>query len=256
MEIHEYDLPNGKLCFDPKKHRYIFDGEVIPGCTSLVKGLAPTDILIAWGCKLMGEHIEENLGKINPSDPVEVAELIRESKGQWRKKRDRLADIGTLVHNWIEGYLKHRHWGTELPTMPVNENAANACRGFVQWMAGQKVVIHALETKVLNTGLHGVQPYAGTIDVDWTLNGYRTLCDFKTSARINPEMAAQLGGYDMALEDMHPGVSYDQHMIIRIDRDTGEIETKIWPTQGEIYLNRQVFLACYRLWMFRQSWEG
>ena len=255
-EIHEYDLPNGKLCFDPAKHRYIYDGEVIPGCTTLVKGLAPTDILIAWGCKLTAAHIEENVAKINVKDPVEVAELCREAKGQWRKKRDRLADIGTLVHSYIEGYMKAKHWGIEFPEMPENEQAAKACRGFVQWTQDHDIVIHSLEQKILNTGSHGTHPYAGTFDADLTIDGQRTLCDWKTSARINPEMGAQLGGYDLAMEEMHPDVQFDQHMIVRCDRDTGEID--IWQTQSdsEVHLNRYAFLACYRLWMFRKTWEG
>ena len=49
----------------------------------------------------------------------------------------------------------------------------------------------------------------------------RTLADWKTSARINPEMGAQLVGYDLAMEEMFPDVTYDQHIIVRFDRDTG-----------------------------------
>lgn len=254
MEIHEYQLPNGLLCFDPRKHRYLYEGEVIPGCTSLVKGLAPTDILISWGCKLTGEYIEENIGKINVADPVEVSALVREAKAQWRKKRDNLADIGTHVHNYIEAIMKHRHWGTEMPKLPVNERAANACRAFVQWLDSHSVQIHALEQKVLNTGSHGTTPYAGTFDADLTIDGVRTLCDWKTSARVNPEMGAQLGGYDLAMEEMHPDVTYGQHMIVRCDRDSGEVD--IWQTRtdAEMHLNRYAFLACYRLWMFKNTW--
>ena len=115
MEMHEYDLPNGKLCFDPKKHRYIYEGEVIPGCTTLVKGLSPTEILMAWAAKMTAEHIAEHIEGINPLDPVAMQELCREAKGQFRKKRDKLADVGTHVHAYAEGFMKAKHWGTEYP---------------------------------------------------------------------------------------------------------------------------------------------
>ena len=254
MEMHEYDLPNGKLCFDPKKHRYIYEGEVIPGCTTLVKGLSPTEILMAWAAKMTAEHIAEHIEGINPLDPVAMQELCREAKGQFRKKRDKLADVGTHVHAYAEGFMKAKHWGTEYPKLPVNDQAAKACRGFVEWQDSHDIQIHALEQKVLNTGSHGVWPYAGTFDCDMTIDGMRTLADWKTSARINPEMGAQLGGYDLAMEEMFPDVTYDQHMIVRFDRDTGEVD--VWQTKSaeEVHLDRYAFLASYRLWAFAKQW--
>lgn len=251
QEIHEYNLPNGLLSFDPKKHRYMFEGEVIPGCTTLVKTLSPTEILMAWAAKMTGEYIEENVADIDHKDPIEVAEMVREAKRSWRKKRDKLADIGTHVHAFIEQYMRHKHWGTESPELPVNEKARRASLGFVEWLNSHDVVIHSLEQKVLNTGRQGTRPYAGTTDCDMTIDGYRTLVDWKTSSRITPEMGAQLGGYDMALEDMAPGVRYDRHMIVRCDRDTGEIEIYHTKTDAEVHLNRYAFLACYRLHDFK-----
>lgn len=254
-EIHEYHLPNGLLSFEPSRHRYIYDGEVIPGVTTLIKALQPTEILMAWAAKMTGEYIEQHATDINVSDPVELAELVREAKRQYRKKRDRMADIGTHVHAYIEGYVKALHWGTQYPELPQNEQAARACRGFVDWWGQQDIAIHSLEQKILCTGQNGCDPYAGTIDCDMTINGDRTLVDWKTSARLSASMGAQLGGYDLALEEMAPSVTYDAHMIVRADRDTGEIEVYKTQTKEEVHTNRYAFLACYRVWKYDRFWN-
>jgi hypothetical protein len=65
-------------------------------------------------------------------------------------------------------------------------------------------------------------------------------------------MMAQLGGYDLAMEDMHDA-SYDQHMIVRFDRETGETDTWI---SDAVKMNREAFRAAYRLYKFKGVYGG
>ncbi len=251
--MYEYDLPNGLLEFDPDKHQYRYNDEIIPGVTSITGGpLTAVEPLMGWVGKLCGEYVRDNVGQLNTQDPVEVDGFIREMKRERYRARDKMGTVGTLVHAFAESYIMHRFAGADMePELPNNEQAARACLGFVEWVNQQEIVVHGVEQRVLYTGTEGLWPFAGTFDMDATINGKRTLVDWKTSSRFSPSMMAQLGGYDLAMAEMH-GVEYEVHMVGRFDRDSGKAEIV---ESDRPMLNRLAFRSCYELLKFKDAYK-
>ena len=62
MEMHEYDLPNGKLCFDPKKHRSTLTRERLSPATA-GEGTSPTEILNGLGGEDGPPNISRNISR-------------------------------------------------------------------------------------------------------------------------------------------------------------------------------------------------
>lgn len=252
--MEEYQLPNGLLEFDPVKHVYTYNDMRIPSVTGIVR--APfnnVEALMGWTAKLCGEYLAEHAKTLDVTDPVEVEEFAREMKRERFRQRDKAGDIGTMVHQYAELYLRAKFIGGPYPALPGNEKVRRGCAAFSEWAEGHAITVHSLEGKCLHTGANGLWSYAGTYDADLTVDGKRTLLDWKTSARFSPSMMAQLGGYDQAIAEMDPGIEFEQHTVCRFDRDTGKSEII---TSDAPDLNRSAFNAAMRLHKFAEVWKN
>lgn len=166
-------------------------GELVPGVTTALDMLAkPALIHWAWDLGMKGED--------------------------YRKYRDKMADIGTLAHYLIMGHLK----GIELDISEYSKNdidkAENCILSFFEW---EKT--HPLEPILVEEPLVSEKyQYGGTLDLLAKVNGSTTLVDFKTGKAIYREFFYQLAAYrQLALEH---GYKIQKTKILRIGRDENE----------------------------------
>jgi len=199
------------LTFNPRNHRYYWDGQPVPSVTTIISRLNKP-LLIQWAANCAVEHIESayhsNLGAL-PKDVWESAKKAHEVI------RDTAGDVGTMVHDYARCALGN----LPLPdTSEFPEQALKALRALGQWRGENKVEPIAVERRVMSRKLM----VAGTCDYYGHINGRRACLDFKTGNGVYDEAWWQTSGYDDLLaEELDLGEPLDR-WIIHLNKTTGE----------------------------------
>src|SRR3990167_8228957 len=205
LETHKLYNDKVELTFDESKHTYRVDGEVVNGVTTIL-GVLDKPMLIPWAVKETVKEMgyyekqiwtptgyvgipqeEQAVGntrlkailehfKVMTSD--EYWQMLHNAKGSYRNKRDEAANIGTMVHQWIEDFIKGKN-----PPMPEIEKVRNGVEAFMNWIAENHVEFVLSEQKIYSKKFR----IAGTLDWTAKVNGVSTMGDTKTSNFFNPE---------------------------------------------------------------------
>jgi hypothetical protein len=159
------------------------------------------------------------------------------------KYMDELADIGTLAHDGIHAHLTGSPWNTDDASKNQIDAASNA---IIKWhYFADKHNIQVLGSEmVLVSEKHR---YGGTCDIYAMLDGVPTLIDLKTGKGIFDEMATQLAGYKLLLEES--GKPVQRTIIVRIGRNDNEgTEPEVKDFSSVIKLHENRFLLCKELY--------
>jgi|TARA_R100001530_G_scaffold1410_2_gene2570 hypothetical protein len=222
-----------ELQFYEKSHRFKANGEWVDLSVSAITGIVDKSRpLIYWATGLMRDNLiailEENSdAKIGHDDIIFASKL----HAQFLKKA---ADKGTMVHNWIEKFLK----GLD-PELPEEREIKNGVLAFLKWMDKNDV-------KMLNSESHiysKKHKYAGILDLEAEVNGKLAIVDFKTSNGLYPEMRLQVAGYQIAMEEM-TGKEYEERWLIRFDKETGEFHDHLL---GDFAKDKKAFIGAIPL---------
>jgi hypothetical protein len=153
----------------PHQKYFLSDGKTqVPGGSTICKIGDDAGALIHWAW---------NLG--------------REGK-DYRKERDKAADIGTIAHFLIECYLNGQVADLEDYDQVDIDKALVCYNKFVDWWEEQNLEKVATEIQLVNESYR----YGGTIDlIAKRKNGDHVLIDFKTSKAISPSYWRQCAGY-------------------------------------------------------------
>ena len=100
-------LYNGKvrLDFDPVKHRYKINGEYAYGVTTALSEIAKPQ-LIWWAATMASDHFKENIVPGVPLDELQIQELCDGARKAHNQKKDKAADQGSYIHNFIEEWVQ------------------------------------------------------------------------------------------------------------------------------------------------------
>lgn len=252
------------LYFDESNHEYFAlqngEREKVPSPSSITDVLAKPG-LIYWAVGETISFLETRLEPGTKYEEVEIQNILDEAKSARFKSRGEAATIGTVVHEWIEDYIKrHVDEGRIDPLAvnsssalakhekltPHNVDAARAVRSFLGWEDRRDVEWLKSELMVYNRSAE----YAGTFDALARVDGDLTVIDFKTSKGLYDGHYLQISGYAMAYEQM-TGDSV-QALLLRIPKVEGEtIETDV--LKGErLRETADAFLAALDLHRWQQ----
>ena len=149
------------------------------------------------------------------------------------RKMEIAAAIGTAFHDCVEQYLDAGWYGID---MPVYHSCRKRVYGMVEsWIAWAQSVdgtIDHTEMKVINKK----HKYSGTFDAVGKIGKTRLLIDWKTGARIYPEMALQLSAYAEAYSEM-TGSKIKTGLIVHVSKDKPGYKL----TTKEFKLGKRVF---------------
>ena len=152
----------------PHQKYHLSDGTQVPGGSTICKIGDDAGALIHWAW---------NLG-IEGKD--------------YRKERDKAADIGTIAHFLIECYLTGQVADLEDYSQEDIDKALLCYNKFVDWYDDQHLEKVATEIQLVNEAYR----YGGTIDlIAKKPNGDHVLIDFKTSKKIGDSYWRQCAGY-------------------------------------------------------------
>lgn len=246
-----YLLYNGKikLVFDEDRHTYKVNDKVVYGVTSIT-GVISKPGLVYWAANVGAQRFTEFVKPGLVLDEViikQIADVIRSAHVESKNKS---ADIGTMIHEWLEKFLKAGLEKKPLPKKPVNPEMRNAIEAFLKWAKKNKVKFLESERKIYSIK----HKYAGTCDAVATVNGKPTIIDFKTTNSVYPEMFLQTVAYQKALEE-ETGKKFTHNLILRLYKEIPEkglppfevIET----TNNEE--NFKTFLACKRIYEWQMA---
>jgi hypothetical protein len=187
---------------------YSWRNETFWSATTIINGGVPKPALLPWGIKSTAEGavMQRDVFKAmldactTPKDCARgefcetCDQAIRWLKAIPYSKRDRAADLGSLIHAWIEADR------LEKPMPKVSDQVAPYLTSFRQFITDFSPQYEAAEASVYNRS----QSYAGTLDAIVTLQlplsevPQTYILDAKTGRDIYPEVGLQLAAYRMA----------------------------------------------------------
>lgn len=203
-------LYNGdvNLDYDNNKHIYWVGDNIVYGVTSII-GVIDKPALKQWAANKAVDHIQERILPGNKYDEIQLSECFKGARSAFRSYTSTAADFGTLVHAWLEEYLKAGIAKKPLPSLPENVEMREAIQGLLNWTKENNVKFVSSERKIYSRKYS----YAGTLDAEAIVNGKLTIIDFKTSSGIYPEMFIQTSAYLKAREE-ESGVKYPGGLCI------------------------------------------
>jgi hypothetical protein len=185
----EITLYNGRhtAIFKNSTHRYLIDGQLKPGVTTIMSKVLAKPGLVLWPLNMALAELKTKLPTLTQADLDEAAKAHV-------KKRDAGADTGTIVHELVEKVL--------LGILPMYDShppeVEAALSAFMAWTTAIAPSTVAVEQVVYSEKYD----YCGTFDSILAIDGKNYLCDLKTTnaSREAPEgiyadYFIQLGAY-------------------------------------------------------------
>lgn len=219
------------LEFKPRNHGHYYQGKRLLGVTTALSSISKGDAIVQWAANQACDYARQELHSRVYNDendclqislcPEEIETILLGAKHAWRDTKDKAATIGTLAHNWIESYLKG-----ETPDWPDDPNARNSCEAALKWIESVHWETIKIEHQVYIPEL-GV---AGICDWYAKINGVLSVPDWKTSKSLHSVYAYQTAAYLKALEAEF-GEKIPHRWLIRIDKETGEVEPRFLPEE-------------------------
>jgi len=219
MKIEFHDGESIDLEFNEAKHQYSHEGEFVPAVTSVLSTtIAKQQFLMPWAVKIGAEWFKDNSEAFSQAE-ISIEDMVNGIKRAYKKKSVGAINIGRAVHEWCEQAILWKLGKAEVPSMPTDEQAANAINAFRDWVKQNEVEWLAAEQRVYSR----THKYAGTVDAVARVNGEFTVIDFKTSTRIYEEYYLQVAAYSKCVEDIY-GEPVDAAYILRFDKVSGKFD--------------------------------
>ena len=206
------------ILYEDRRHRYVWEEEdrEVKSVTTALR-IINKPALIPWAANAAVDSIVELIKPGVSYDELELAEVWDLGrKAHYKRKKD-AGDLGTLLHKWIEQYIKGEDPGT-----PVNKRLQKSVGRFLKWKEDHKVKFLLSEQVVFSK----TYEYCGTLDFICEVDGKMYIGDLKTSTGIYSEMLVQTAAYRFAREEEYPDEVYAGMLILRIGSD-GTFETAI-----------------------------
>lgn len=253
-----------ELIFEPKKHSYFLNGEPVPSVTTILDQKAKP-ALLNWAVNETVAGMRRLLKPGQALNEVQIEAMLKYAKNARYKTSDKAKNIGSLVHDWIEEYIKYCIANDNLRpividptnendipnnvlTLPFTEEARSSIDAFLNWVDSNDVEFLGTEEKIVSL----THKWAGTRDTRAIVNGRRSVCDWKTSKGIYGEYFIQTAAYAKGGEELGEE-PYEDLWVLRVPKDGKEFEAKSHHDLGvgysidELY---EVFLGLYKAWEF------
>jgi hypothetical protein len=212
-----------QLEFDSRKHVYSVDGNKIPSVTGITGIVDKSGPLMWWAVGECIDFISNNFPELSEMDEVQTKQFWYDAHRAHLRSSRTAANIGTLVHEWIENFLSDPGLP---PPLPKNPKMLASVNSFLKWHKDHHMTAYETEFKVLSLA----HQYAGTCDFDGMVCTERCLVDWKTGKAVYPEMVLQLAAYLLAREE-ELEITYDAGYIMVLPKDGGEVIARRYSRQ-------------------------
>jgi len=166
-------------------------GQKVPGVTTVL-GILNKPALIHWAWDLGQQNID------------------------YRKYRDKMAEVGTLAHYMVQCDLALEQPNLEGYSKEVIDLAENCLISYYEWRRGKEVDPLIIEKPMVSEKYK----YGGTVDFYGYIDGVLNIVDLKTGKAIYPEMIHQLAAYLNLLKEN--GYDVKKVRLLKIGRSEDE----------------------------------
>jgi hypothetical protein len=182
------------------------DGTDVPGASTIAKIGEDSSGLIHWAWKLGMEGQD------------------------YRKVRDKAADIGTVAHFMIECFLHNNEPDLSEFSPADVEKATIAYNNFRTWWDEEGFEVIEPEVQLVSEEYL----FGGTIDAPARdRDGKIVLLDWKTSKAIVPAHKIQLAGYEQLWNENRPTMKVQRRGIVRIGKESPDDSEVSWIFSAE-----------------------
>ena len=236
-----------------KFHWYTYNGQKLPGVTTVLGKTLPKPALVGWAARSVAEFVADNPIEVEALRSAPRDHMVNELKETPYRERDAAASRGTEVHALAER-LVHGH---EVDVPPELQRYVNQYIRFLDEWNPYPVLAEATVAN-LQWG------YAGQLDLVADLpNGERALMDLKTSKSVYPDMAPQIGAYRHA--EIYLDADDNQHSLADLGITASYVVHvtadgyNVHPVNSDVDGSFKCFL--HLLWLYRRldempSWLG
>jgi hypothetical protein len=231
----QHQIYDGKvnLQFDPQKHIYIVDGEVYKGVTSTFN-YAPSKNLTFWAAGEATKYVKDKWKPNRAYDEVYIADVLRAAPKAHLEKRDKSADMGTMVHEWAEAYARGQK-----PEHPQNPQLNRATKKLEEFFKKNNVQPELIERPLASIKYK----LAGTPDLIGTFNGKRAIIDWKTGKGIYETYPLQLGAYSMMY---HEEFGERPELLVVVSATVrSDALPQAWISQLPVEYYEQGYMQCF-----------
>jgi len=213
MDYELIKLYDGKVevKFFPKTHCYMVNGTRAKSVTGIIGLKDKSGALVPWAL----EEGAKSLLAVLESGKKITEESIVKSVFASQEAKEKAADLGTAIHDWIEQYIKAKISRKPIPDMPEDRSIIIGVNSFLEWESAHKVQFKWAE-KLLYSKKYG---YVGKADFAAKVDGKLCLCDNKTGNGLYEGVWVQTAAYQKADEE-ESGVKYEGRWAIRISKET------------------------------------
>jgi len=192
-----------------------------PSVTGIIRVLSKADVLIPWALGEMISRVKVTLKDIPTLTPELVFAVLEASKNAHNDRKQQAADIGTYVHNFLEGELKYRAGLQPAPALPVDmpeeyaTPVTNSIGAGLRFFDQHKIKLVQAEAPRWSP----TYGFIGTGDLIAEVDGNLTVVDYKTSKRLYSTVFLQLAAYQMAYQEEFPTAQITRRLAINVGKD-------------------------------------
>lgn len=232
-EVKTYALYGGDIYIDFQEkpyHIYKLKGEKLISVTSITGQLDKSGPLKYWAVNLMRDFII-NFVENNEDLNLEILKsVIEEGSKQHTLFLAHAQTIGDQVHDFAEAYAKWKLGSGERPSLEdLSKEAMHGVNGFLDWYNSKKIENAKVERVLYSKKYH----FVGKTDKTATIDGKRSIIDYKTANGIYIDNLLQISLYWAAAEE-EENQEYEQGIILRFNKETGEFHEHT--VSRELYL--------------------
>lgn len=199
-------------------------GTIVPGVTTVINLLAkPALIYWAWDLGMKGED--------------------------FRKVRDKAADIGTVAHYLVECDIKGEKPDLGDTTPNVLRSARRAFNAYLDWRKNFILKNIECEAELVS------EKYLFGGKLDWVArdpDGLVWLIDVKTGKGIYTEYRYQLAAYVQLWDENHPDTPIDRVAIIKLDKVSGDFSFHPF---GDLAVELEIFLSLRNVYALQKNMD-
>lgn len=222
----------------------------VPGVTGISGKLnvdGKLEGLNKWAARMAVEKIKGEWSRLISLPPSELAVALDEAAKEHTKKRDKAAEIGTKIHEWVEQHIRALiHFGAE-PAWPTDPLIIGGVERYLEWESLHHVEYLMTERYVY----HRHHRYAGQADIVAIVDGVKTLPDIKSSNYFSLDYALQTAAYAEAYNEEFPQEPIERRIILMIDNKEGKLDVKDLGGSAEQATDFEGFLGC----LAARNWE-
>ena len=144
------------------------------GVTTIIGIKDKSRALLPWATGLARDYLEQIILQGKAISSADIIEACR----QYEVRKQEAANIGDLIHNWCEQYIKWRVGleGFNKPEIPTEKAIQLGVIAFLDWEADHKVKFLSSE-RVIYSRQYG---YIGKMDIEAMVDDKLALGDIKT----------------------------------------------------------------------------